>query len=118
MALKTVRNIAIILALAALVVLVPGGGTGSSVALQAVSLAFLAVLVWFAALMYRQRRTELYGLGDRRRAILYAALAVGTLTLTATPRLWETAAGSVAWLILVAGAVYAVIAVVWSARRY
>ncbi|HZU61932.1 MAG TPA: hypothetical protein VE983_13265 [Solirubrobacteraceae bacterium] len=118
MSLSTVRNIAIILVLAALVVLVPGGGTGSNVAIQAVSLVFLATLVWFAATMYRQRRVWLYGLGDRRRAILYGALAVATLTLTATPRLWQTGAGSVVWLVLLAGAVYAVIAVVWAARQY
>jgi hypothetical protein len=118
MSLSTARNIAIILALAALVVLVPGGGTGSNVAIQVVSLAFLATLVWFAAIMYRQHRVSLYSLGDRRRAILYVALALATLTLTATPRLWQTGVGSVVWLVLVAGAVYAVIAVVWSARRY
>lgn len=118
MSLATARNIAIILVLALLVVLVPGGGTGSSVAIQAVSLAFLATLVWFGAMMYRQHRVALYGLGDRRRAILYAALAVATLTLTATPRLWHTGVGSVVWLVLLAGAVYAVIAIVWSARRY
>jgi hypothetical protein len=118
MSLSTARNIAIILILALLVVLVPGGGTGSSVAIQVVSLIFLATLVWFAALMYRQRRDWLYGLGDRRRAILYAALAVGTLTLTATPRLWQSGVGSVVWLVLVAAAAYAVIAVVWAARRY
>ena|SRR5579884_2725814 len=118
MSLSAVRNIAIILVLAALVVVVPGGGTGSNVAIQAVSLAFLATLVWFGSIMYRQHRLSLYGLGDRRRAILYGALAVATLTLTATPRLWQTGVGSVVWLVLVAGAVYAVVAVVWAARRY
>ena len=40
------RNIAIVLALAALVVLVPGGGTGASFALQAVSMLFLAVIAY------------------------------------------------------------------------
>ncbi len=116
MSLTNLRNIAIILALAALVVLVPGGGTGSNVAIQAVSLVFLATLVWFAVTMYRQHRISLYGLGDRRRAVLYCALAVGTLTLTATPRLWQTSVGSVAWLVLLAAAIYAVIAVVWVRR--
>jgi hypothetical protein len=43
---------------------------------------------------------------------------VATLTLTATPRLWHTGLGSLAWLVLLGGAVYAVIAVVWTARRY
>jgi hypothetical protein len=98
--------------------LVPGAGRGANVAGQIVWLVFLATLVWFASIMYRQNRVSLYSLGDRRRAILYAALAVATLTLTATSRLRNTGAGSVAWLVLLAAAAYAIIAIVWSARRY
>jgi hypothetical protein len=116
--LATLRNVVIILALGALVALVPGGGTGARVALQAASLAFLACVAWFAMVMYRQHRIALYSLGGARRAALYGAITVAVLTLTATPRLWGTAAGSVAWLVLLGAAVYAVIAVVWSARRY
>jgi hypothetical protein len=118
MSLATARNIAIVFVIAALIVVLPGGGTGANVALQAASLAFLAALGWFASIMYRQHRTDLYALGDGRRAVLYAALAVATLTLTATSRLWKTGAGSVAWLLLLGAAAYAVIAIVWSARKY
>jgi hypothetical protein len=114
----TIRNVAIILALAAVITLVPGGGRGANIALQVVWLAFLATLFWFAVLSYRQHRVSLYSLGDRRRAMLYAALAVAVLTLTATDRLWQTGAGSVVWLVLLAAAVYAVITIAWSARRY
>lgn len=118
MALSTVRNIAIIFVIAALVVLIPGGGTGASVAVQAVYLVFLASLGWFASLMYRQHRATLYSLGDRRRTILYVAVGVAAVVLTGTSKLWQTSGGSVAWLVLLGAAVYAVIAVVWSARRY
>lgn len=111
------RNIVIILAIAALVVAIPGGGTGASVATQAISLLFLAALGWFASLMYRQHRVELYSLGDRRRAILYGALAVAVLTLSGTSRMWSTSVGSIAWLVLLAGALYALVAVVLSSRR-
>lgn len=118
MSLATARNIVIILVIAALVVLLPGGGTGASVALQAVYLLFLACLGWFASIMYRQHRATLYSLGDRRRAILYVAVGVAAVMLTGTSKLWQTSAGSVIWLVLLGAAVYAVIAVVWSARRY
>jgi hypothetical protein len=118
MSLSTARNILIIFAIAAIVVVVPGGGTGASVVIQAISLAFLACIGWVASVMYRQNRTALYSLGDGRRAVLYAALAVATLTLTATPRLWSSSGGSVAWLVLLGGAAYAVFAVIWSARKY
>jgi hypothetical protein len=115
---STVRNVLIVLAIAALVALVQGGVTAANVAIQAVSLVFLGTIVWFLSLTYRQYRTTLYGLGDRRRAMLYVALGVATLTLTATSRLWASGAGSVAWLLLLGGSIYTVFAVVWSARRY
>jgi len=115
---KNVRNVVIVLALAALVVLIPGGGDGASTAIQAVSLLFLATLGWFAMIMYRQHRTDLYALGDTRRAILYIALGVAALTLTGTSRLWATAAGELAWFVLIVGAAYAVFSIIWAARRY
>jgi hypothetical protein len=118
MSLTTARNILIIVVIAALVVAVPGGGTGASVVIQAVSLLFLASIGWIAAIQYRQNRPTLYSLGDKRRAVLYGALAIATLTLTATSRLWATSGGSVAWLLLMGAAAYTVFAVVWSARKY
>jgi len=115
---SNVRNVAIVLALAAVVAIVPGGGTGANVVIQVVSLAFLASLAWIAAVMYRQNRTALYSLGDARRTALYGAFAVLAITLSGTPRLWATSAGSVAWLVLVGAAVYVGCAVMWSARKY
>jgi hypothetical protein len=100
------------------VALIQGGVTAANVAIQAVTLAFLGTLVWFASITYRERRVSLYALGDGRRALLYVALGVATLTLTATSRLWNTGAGSVVWLILLGGSAYAVFAVLWSARKY
>jgi hypothetical protein len=114
----TLRNIGIVLVIAALVVAVPGGGTGATVALQAASIAFLAALGWFASVMYRQHRIALYSLGDKRRAILYAAVGVAVLTLTATVRLWQTSAGKVAWCVLLVASAYAAFAVIWAARQY
>jgi hypothetical protein len=114
----TIRNVLIVLAIAAVVALVQGGVTAAHVAIQAVTLAFLGTIVWFLSLTYRERRVSLYSLGDGRRALLYVALGVAALTLTATSRLWASGAGSVAWLILLAGSAYAVFAVLWSARKY
>ena len=118
MSLATFRNIAIVLVIAALVAVIPGGGRGATTAIQAVSLAFVATLGWFAAIMYRQHRNTLYSLGDRRRALLYVAIGVTAVTLTGTTKLWSTPAGSVAWLLLIGAAVYAVFAVFWAARKY
>jgi hypothetical protein len=109
----------IVLALAAVVGTLSGGVTAANVAIQAVTLVFLGTLVWFASLMYRQHRSTLYSLGEGRRALLYIAVGVGALTLTATSKLWNSGgAASVAWLVLLAGAAYTVFAVLWSARKY
>jgi hypothetical protein len=114
----TVRNILIILAIAALIVLVPGGGTGGTFALQTVSLAFLGVIAWFGYVSYREHKMMLFSLGDQRRGVLYGAAAVAVLTLTATDRLFGTTTGKLAWVLLLVGAGYAAFSVVWSARRY
>jgi threonine/homoserine efflux transporter RhtA len=116
----TVRNVAIVLAIAALIVLIPGGGSGANFAAQAVALAFLAVIGWFAYTMYRQHRTELDSLGTGRRAILYVAAGVAVLTMTAEPRLWQQGGtgGKIAFLLLLGAAGYAAFAVIRSARRY
>jgi hypothetical protein len=112
------RNVVIILAIAAVVAIVPGGGTAANVVVQAVSLIFLAALAWVAGVMYREHRNALNLLGDRRRAGLYAAVAVLAVTLTATHRLWGSPAGSAAWLVLVGVSVYVGGVVLWSTRRY
>jgi hypothetical protein len=118
MSLRHARNILIVLALAAIIDIVPGGGTGASVVVQAISLIFLGALAWIGSLMYREHRNALYSLGDSRRAMLYVAAGVLAVTLTATSRLWNTSLGQVAWLVLIAGSLYAGGAVLWSARRY
>jgi hypothetical protein len=117
-ALTNIRNVAIVLALAALVDLAPGGGTGADVVLQAASLAFLAAAAWIGSRLYREHRVALYSLGDRRRVILYVAIAGIVVLLAASSRLMSTGPGTVIWVVALALCIYAVFAVVWSARQY
>jgi hypothetical protein len=115
---KHLRNVAIVLVLAIIVDVVPGGGPAASALLQAISLAFLASIAWIAARLYREHRVALYSLGDRRRAIVYAAAGVATLTFTASGRLLSSGLGTVAWLLLIAASAFAVYEVFRSARDY
>jgi hypothetical protein len=108
----------IVLAIAGIVDVVPGGGTGANVAGQVVSLGFLAAAAWIGSRLYREHRVALYALGDRRRAILYVAVGAAIVLISASSRLMATGPGTVAWIVVLALCVYAVFAVVWSARQY
>jgi hypothetical protein len=113
-----VRNFAIIALIAAVIVVIPGGQTASSFVVQAISLAFLGAIAWIASRLYQEHRVSLYSLGDRKRAILYVAAGVATLTFTASSRLFNSGPGSVVWILLLAGCAYAVFWVFRSSREY
>ncbi|MGH3025518.1 MAG: hypothetical protein ACRDLR_03645 [Gaiellaceae bacterium] len=114
-----VRNVAIIFLIAAVIYAL--GNTGDfalGFLVTVISLAFLAALAWIASRLYREHRSEIYGLGTRRRAIAYVALGVGALALTAVDRFWNSGLGTVVWLVLLGGCVYALYAVWRSSREY
>lgn len=113
-----VRNVAIILVLAALVALVPGGGNVSAAILQVLVILLLGSLAFLAVRLYREYRSEIYGLGERNRALLYGSVGLAAFTLIATSRLWETGVGSIVWLVLLGLAIYGAYFVFRSSRQY
>jgi tetrahydromethanopterin S-methyltransferase subunit C len=116
---KNFRNVAVILSIAAVIYVLGNTGAFALGFLETlIGLAFLAALAWIAARLYRENRVELYGLGTRRRAIAYVALGVGALALTAVNRFWSSGFGTVVWLVLLGGCVYALYAVWRSSREY
>jgi hypothetical protein len=115
---RAVVYIAIILALAAAVALLPGGGTAAGAVGTALSIAFLGIMAWFGARMYRENRMALLGLEERWRVILYGAVGIVVVTLAATSRLWVTSAGVIVWFALLFLAAYALYATWRHARSY
>jgi hypothetical protein len=115
---QTVRNVAILLALAAVLMLAPGGGQAGDAVLEALVVAMFAALGFFAVRVYREHRTDLYGLGERNRTVLYLAVGLATLTLVATDRLWASGPGTVVWFALIGLAAYAVWLVFRASRQY
>jgi hypothetical protein len=115
---STVRNVAIILVLAAAVAFVPGGGTTAGLIGAILSTLIMVSLVFFAYRFYRERRVELDGLGDRWRGLLYCAIAVVVLALAARPRLADSSGGTLVVVALLGAAAYAFYAVWRHYREY
>jgi hypothetical protein len=115
---RNARSVLIILMLAAAVAFLPGAGVGASFLGWLLGIGFLGALAWFVARLYREYRLTLYGLGDRNRGLLYGAVGVTVLTLTATRLMWQTAIGTLAWFALLAAAIYAAVYVYRAAREY
>ncbi len=115
---KTVRNVAIILALAAAVDLLPGGGRAAEAFTAALWVAFAAGIAFFAVRLYREHRIALHGLGHQHRALLYGGLAVGLFAWMAKARMWETSLGELALFVLVLGVAYALLEVFRHTRSY
>jgi surface polysaccharide O-acyltransferase-like enzyme len=115
---RTAAYIAILVALAALIAFLPGGGTGARLFTWLVGIVFWGALAWFLARLYREHREDIYGLGDRMRAVLYVSVGAIVLTVAATSRLWDTPAGMLAWFAAIGAALYGLFAVWRHYREY
>jgi hypothetical protein len=116
--LQNVRNFAIVALLALAVWALPGGGTAADV-FQA--LLFIVVTVGvgiLAARFYLENRSDIYGLGDRWRLLFYGALGLIVLAMAATPKLFSSGPGSILWVLLIVGSLYALFRVWRQSREY
>ena len=109
---RVARNIAIILLLALGVAFVPGGGNAADAVFAALTLGFLAAIAWFVYVLSRQNQLTLATLGERRRAILYAAIGVIALLIAWADEMFDSGGGTLAWIVLI-GAAAAAIWRVW-----
>lgn len=109
------RNVAIVVALALVVWLAPGGGDGADLVAQTLNAAFILLVALIVGRLYQQFRAEIFSLGDQWRLILYAAIGVAIVTFAASGQLFETGIGALAWFALIGGASYSLY-LVW--RRY
>lgn len=116
---KHLRNIAIVLALALAVWLVPGGDTASETIGNLLGIIFIGGLLFLGYRLYMEHRYTIFGLEERQRGILYASLALAAITLVATGRMWDAGGiGAVLWLAFIGGAVYGLYSVWRSYRTY
>jgi hypothetical protein len=115
---KTARNLAIVAAVAAAVYFVPGGGRAANTFEALLYVGFGVGIGYLGLRAYREHRVTLHGLGDRHRALLYGALAVGMVAIVARKRMWETGAGELVWFVIAGLVVYALVVVYRFSRTY
>ena len=113
---KHLRNVAILVVLALIVWLVPGGDRASTTVSSLIGIVFAAGLLFFAYRIYMERRETILGLEDRQRGILYASLALGTVAIVGTSRMWNSGVGSLVWIAFVGIAAFGLYSV-WQAYR-
>jgi hypothetical protein len=87
------RNHGILVVLAIAIVALPNGGQVSDVASALLSLLFAALIAYIVGRLYRDRRVEIYGLGDLERGILYASIA-GIVVCFAASQEFATTGGA------------------------
>jgi hypothetical protein len=116
--LKTVRNVAILLVIAAAVFFIPGGGRAAHTFEAVLLVAFGLGVGYFGLRMYREHHIALHGLGDYHRALLYGAVALGFFEWVARERMWLTGVGELAWFVLAGIGVYALLVVYRQWRAY
>jgi hypothetical protein len=114
----TVRNVLIILALAAAVAFLPGGGDTASFVGAVLSIGIAAAIILILARLYREHRVTIFSLGDRHRALLYGAIGVAVVAMAARPKLFDTGLGTFVWFLMLGGASFALYAVWRHYREY
>jgi hypothetical protein len=115
---KQVRNFGIVALLALGVYALPGGDTAADLFGAALFVILSIGIGLLAARFYQERRFDLMSLGDTWRLLMYGALGVIVVALAASPRLFDTGLGTVVWLALMGGSIFALFRVWRHAREY
>lgn len=115
---RGLRNAVIVLLLAALVAFLPHGGNAAEAVFTAITMAFLAAISWTLYVFSRENQLTLATLSDARRAILYGALGMIALLIAGSTKLFESGAGTLAWILLFAGSIAAIVLIWREATTY
>jgi len=105
---RATRDTAIIMLLAFCVAFVPAGGNIAEAVLTAITMSFLAALVWMVFVVSRQSQLTLAALSDARRGILYAALGMIALLVAGSDELTASGGGTLAWIVLLGASIAAI----------
>lgn len=113
---STVRNVLIVVAIAAAVAFLPSGGETASTAGALLSTGIAVIFALLGVRFYREHRVAIFSLGDTHRALAYGALAAVVVALAGREKLTQTGVGSAVLVALLLGAIGAAYAV-WQHHR-
>jgi hypothetical protein len=116
--LQNVRNIAIILALAAAVDFLPGGGAAADTMIAALTMIFFAAIAWMVYRLYREQEMTLATLSDARKAGLFGAVGGIALLIVAYDEFNSWRGGLLLWIALLAGCIAAIFLIWRRATTY
>ena len=102
---RGVQVAAIVAGLAAIVAFVPHGGSTAGFIGRIISISLTVLFALFAMRIYQTFREDIYGLGERHRAILYASLGGFVLAMAWRPELVATGAGTLLFVAMIAAAI-------------
>jgi len=115
---QTVRNVVIILALAAAVDFLPGGGEAAATVLSALTMIFYAAIAWLLYRVYNEQQLTLSTLTDGRKAVLFGAVGGIALLIVGLDEFNSFSGGILLWIALVATCVGAGVLVWRDASTY
>jgi Kef-type K+ transport system membrane component KefB len=113
------RSFAVVMLIALVFTVAPGGGSALNVVTTMLSIAFFTAIALFGYRLYRENQFTLDSLTEKQRLVLYGSIAGALLTFTATPRLFDSGGlGVMTWLVLLGLFSYGVMWVYTSYRSY
>ena len=115
---KAARNIGIILLIALVIDVVPGGGNFADGLLAVISLVFLAVIGIAALQLYHRYRLTYFGLAERQRAMLLGGIGAIVLMIAGADEMTDTGAGLFIWLAVLGAAIYSILRVYTESQSY
>lgn len=105
---RTLRNVAVVMLLAAIVAFAPAGGNAADAILTAITMGFLAAIAWTVFVLSRQNQLTLATLSDGRRAVLYGGLGLIALLIAGSDEMFSSGGGTLVWILLLGAAVAAI----------
>ncbi len=109
-------KIGVVMLVALVIVVLPGGGNALEVVLTLLSIGFLAAIAFLGYRLYRQYSFDIETLEPNVRLTLYASIGLAVITFVGTNRLFDAGGlGVLLWFALLALCSYGLY---WTWTRY